>query len=299
MRSAAKTWAADRLDQRHQGRGRGADPVGQRRDIEIDALAGIGRALAVERQMQAVLGEQHMGEQPWPGAPARDRMRGRRRLGDRLAGPAGELLPHVLDHLPLARHQLQRLGHVLAELAQDAAAARAGRRQPDRRCARAADARASGRRAGLRRRKALDLDRVGARRRACDLYRRLGFGRVLFKIGKLQLELVEQRARSEDWPNRSCRSLAMANLSFSIISASACDAASAAVRAARSASSIAFSVATSSGSESSALITQMESQDAAVVRAHDRAPIHNAAISPPPAAARSAAASASRSPPAR
>ena len=57
----------------------------------------------------------------------------------------------------------------------------------------------------------------------------------------------------------------MANFSFSIISASACDAASAAVRAARSASSIAFSVVTSLGRESSVLITQMESQDAALV----------------------------------
>ena len=68
--------------------------------------------------MQAVLGEQDLGQQLRPGAAARDRMRRRRRLGDRLAGPAGELLAHVLDHLPLARHELQRLGHVLAELAQ-------------------------------------------------------------------------------------------------------------------------------------------------------------------------------------
>ena len=71
---------ADRLDQRHQRRRRGADPVGQRRDVEIDAFAGIDVALAVERQVQAVLGEQHMREQPGPGASARDRMRGRRRL---------------------------------------------------------------------------------------------------------------------------------------------------------------------------------------------------------------------------
>ena len=120
---------ADRLDQRHQGRRRCAHPVGQRRDVELDALAGIGRALAGERQMQAVLGEQHMRQQARPGAAARDRVRRRRRLGDRLAAPARELLAHVLDHLPLARHQLQRLGHVLAQLVQGAAAARAGRRR--------------------------------------------------------------------------------------------------------------------------------------------------------------------------
>ena len=80
MRSAAKTWARIAVDQRHQRGRRRADPVGQRRDIEIDAFARIDGALAVERQMQAVLGEQNMGEQLRPGAPARDRMRRRRRL---------------------------------------------------------------------------------------------------------------------------------------------------------------------------------------------------------------------------
>ena len=55
-------------------------------------------------------------------------MEGRGRLGDRLAGAAGELLPHVLDHLPGTRHQLQRLGDVLAELGQASrATAGAGR----------------------------------------------------------------------------------------------------------------------------------------------------------------------------
>src|SRR5208337_4976514 len=84
------------------------------------------RALPVERQVQAVLGEQHLCEQPWPGATARDRMRGRRRLRDALAGAAGELLAHVLDHFPLPRHELQHLGHVLADLVQKPAAAGAG-----------------------------------------------------------------------------------------------------------------------------------------------------------------------------
>ena len=69
-----------------------------------------------------------MREQSRPGAPARDRMRGRRRLGDAFAGPAGELLAHVLDHFPPARDQLQRLRHILADLVQGPAAAGAGRR---------------------------------------------------------------------------------------------------------------------------------------------------------------------------
>src|SRR5262245_6369449 len=39
-----------------------------------------------------------------------------RRLADRLAIPAGELLPDNLHHLPLPRHDLQCLGDVLAQL---------------------------------------------------------------------------------------------------------------------------------------------------------------------------------------
>ena len=134
-----------------------------------------------------------MGKQPRPGAPTRNRMRGRRRLGDGLAGPAGELLPHVLDHLPLARHDLQRLGHVLADLAQGAAAARTGRR---RRIDNPLTRQVVGKRPArwLAPFKALDLDRVGARRRACYLCRRLGFGRVLLEIGKLELKLLDQCA---------------------------------------------------------------------------------------------------------
>ena len=57
-------------------------------------------------------------------------MERRRWLGDLLAGSAGELLPHRLDHLPLARDDFQCLGDILAERGQPAAAdrARAGSR---------------------------------------------------------------------------------------------------------------------------------------------------------------------------
>ena len=67
---------------------------------------------------------QEAGASPRPG----NRMERRRRLGDRLAAPASELLAHRLDHLPLTRHHLQRLGDILAQLGQLAAAARAGAR---------------------------------------------------------------------------------------------------------------------------------------------------------------------------
>ena len=50
-------------------------------------------------------------------------MERRRRLGDRLAVPAGELLAHRLDHLEAARDLFQRLGDIFAQLGQPAAAA--------------------------------------------------------------------------------------------------------------------------------------------------------------------------------
>ena len=51
--------------------------------------------------MQAVFGEQNVRQEPWPGAPARDRMRWRRRLGDGLAAAAGELLTDVPQYFLL------------------------------------------------------------------------------------------------------------------------------------------------------------------------------------------------------
>ncbi len=82
-------------DQRHQRRQRGragADPVAHGGDIEVDVLTRIRLTLTI----------------------------------------AGELLPHRLDHLPLPRDHLQRLGDRLAELGQFAAAARTlGRARDD------------------------------------------------------------------------------------------------------------------------------------------------------------------------
>ena len=77
--------------------------------------------------------EQQHGEQVRPGPAARRDVERRRRLADLLAVPARHLLAHVLDHLPLARDHLQRLGDGLAELAQAraAAAVAGGRRRND------------------------------------------------------------------------------------------------------------------------------------------------------------------------
>jgi len=64
----------------------------------------------------AELLEQDHRQQARAGKAARRHPERRRRLRDLLAAPAGELLPHRLDHLPLPRHHLQRLADVLAQL---------------------------------------------------------------------------------------------------------------------------------------------------------------------------------------
>ena len=122
-RSAASTWRAKLGEDGFEGGGASADPVGERRDLELDALAGEGGALPVQRQMVAKLADQDHGEQARAGEAARDRVRRRRRLGDALAIPAGELLAHMLDDLPAPRLAFERLRHRLAELAQPVAAA--------------------------------------------------------------------------------------------------------------------------------------------------------------------------------
>src|SRR6266480_2620491 len=49
-------------------------------------------------------------------AKPRDRVEGSRRLGDRLARPAAELLPHMLGHEPLPRDYIECLDDILANL---------------------------------------------------------------------------------------------------------------------------------------------------------------------------------------
>lgn len=108
----------DQCVQRTQRRRARPDLVGQRRQTEIDAFPGVAFALPVQRLMLTELLEQHHGKQVRAGEAARCDMERRRRLGDRLALPARELLAHCLDDLPLTRDHLQRLGDVLAQLRQ-------------------------------------------------------------------------------------------------------------------------------------------------------------------------------------
>ena len=81
----------------------------------------------MQRKVQTELAEHDLGQEVRAGATAADRVKGRRLLGDRRAGPAGEALAHVLNHAPARRHPFQSLGDILAELAEGgSAAARAG-----------------------------------------------------------------------------------------------------------------------------------------------------------------------------
>ena len=182
----------DLRHQRHQRRRCRAHPVGERRYLEINAFPCIDGALAVERQMQAVLGEQDMGEQLRPRPPARDRVRRSGRLGDRFAGSAGELLADMLDHFPLARNELQRLGYVLADLAQcRSAATRADRqRRIDGALARQMLREGTASRSAPFERRHHHLL---ARRHGCDLRQHLGLRSIRLQIGELKLELIEQR----------------------------------------------------------------------------------------------------------
>jgi hypothetical protein len=120
---------ADQFDERRQARGASADPVRQGRHVELDAFPGKRFALPVERLVLAKLGVQDHRQQARPGPRPGDDVKGCGGLGDLLAGPAGELLAHGLDHFPLPRHDLQGLGDVLAEFGEPAAAARAARRR--------------------------------------------------------------------------------------------------------------------------------------------------------------------------
>src|SRR3954469_13247112 len=86
--------------------GAGANPVGDGRDAELDALKAIGLALAVQRQVLAELGLEDHGEQVGARPATGDGMEGCRGLGDGLAAAAREALADGLYDLPLDRLDL-------------------------------------------------------------------------------------------------------------------------------------------------------------------------------------------------
>ena len=174
--------------QRLQHRRAGADLVGQRRHAQIDAFATISLALAVERLMLAELLEQHHGKQVRSGEAARRYVERRRWLADLLALPARELFPDGLDHFPLPRDHLQRLGDILAQFRQlrRPAAGTAFRRGDDNALARQMIGERLARRPSALER--LYCPRPGRRR----LGRQLVLGRCRLQVFELKFHLLQE-----------------------------------------------------------------------------------------------------------
>ena len=115
------------LVQRTQVPGGVADPVGQCRAIQIDALPGVNLGLAVQRQMVGIFGHQNLGDGGLGRHAALDQPRRRRGLHDTvLAAPAGVFGPAGDEHPELRRHDVQPLAPVLADPVQLALAAGTG-----------------------------------------------------------------------------------------------------------------------------------------------------------------------------
>lgn len=183
---------------RLQGRRARSDLIGQCGETEIDASPGVALGLAVQRLMLAELLEQDRRQQVWFCPSARCGMEGSRWLADLLAVPTGELLSHRLDHLPLARNDLQRLGDVFAHLHDvGRAAARAGRRGIDdlALARQVLGKRLAGRPAAFESGDVCDSRRHAFR---SDLV----FGGVGFKFFELQFHLLDQ-------PSAALRALAV------------------------------------------------------------------------------------------
>lgn len=114
---AREEMAADDLVQRHQRCRRRAHPI-----CSVETSSSMpSRAWTSLRRCSGRCRpylDQNVCQQLGAGTAAGDRVGGRWRLADRFAASEGELLADVLDQFPLPRNELQRLGDVLADLAQ-------------------------------------------------------------------------------------------------------------------------------------------------------------------------------------
>ena len=103
-----------------------ADPAGQGRAVEIDALAGEDLRLTVQRQVVAILADQNVGDQPRRSQALCDRPLGRRRLVDRAAAAATVFGAADTQHTQASRYIVQHLADRLADLVHRPAAAGTG-----------------------------------------------------------------------------------------------------------------------------------------------------------------------------
>jgi hypothetical protein len=106
----------DEIGQRRKQCGARAHMIGQSGEREVYAFARETLALPVQGLMEGELVVQDHGQEVRSHMAARNSVERSRRLRNLLAGPARELLPHMLDHLPLTRDHFQGLGDILAQL---------------------------------------------------------------------------------------------------------------------------------------------------------------------------------------
>jgi len=129
MQSAAsEDIGGEGVDQRLKCRRCGADPAAQGRGLQAHPVAGEDLGLAIKRQVIVVFRHDDMGKQPCSGVAAGDRVVRRRRCDHCIAGPARQFLANVPDDFEPARHVIEGLGHLVADLAQRAAATGTGAR---------------------------------------------------------------------------------------------------------------------------------------------------------------------------
>ena len=115
------------LMHRPQQEGGTADPIGQGRAVELDALPGVNLRLAVQRKVIGIFGDQHLRDRRLGRQSALDQSRRRGRLHHHvLAGPAGILGPANDQDPELRRHDVEPLARILADPMQRVAAARTG-----------------------------------------------------------------------------------------------------------------------------------------------------------------------------
>jgi hypothetical protein len=103
-------------------------PVSQGGAVEPETLTGVDLRLPVEREVIGVFGDEDLRDRAVGGQPALDQPRRRGGLHDPiLTGAAGVLRAADDQHPDLGRHDVEALGHVLADAVQGAGAARARR----------------------------------------------------------------------------------------------------------------------------------------------------------------------------
>ena len=114
--------ASDGIGQRFQKGSGFANPIGEGRAVEVEAITVEDLTLTIERQMVGIFADQNMGQQTWAGAAAFDGARGQRGLDEPFAAGAGQPGTDDAVHDEAAWDVFQFLGHIFAYPAQMTAA---------------------------------------------------------------------------------------------------------------------------------------------------------------------------------